>query len=118
MTTHKRKQDTMHDPTIITEGIPFSTADEGTDYPQQAKELVHGWVTGAGFTKDHPTFSIDEVYVVWFTYTLGNWKAMLSTSLPDGRYYEVTHKRDNDGSDGPAATFIDTYVKTHNVSIP
>lgn len=116
--TIDRKQDDMHNPNIDTAGIPFSTDDEGTDYPQHARQLVYEWIVGAGFHENHPTFSIDEVYVVWFTYTLGNWKAMLSTSLPDGRYYEVTHKRENDGSDGGAATFIDTYVKTHNVSVP
>lgn len=41
----------------------------------------------------HATFEIDEVYVVQFTYILGNWKALVSTSLPDGMYYEVTYDK-------------------------
>jgi hypothetical protein len=41
-------------------------------------------------TDTHVTFGPDEVYVVWFNFTLGNWKALVSTSLPDGMYYEVT----------------------------
>lgn len=100
-------------------GIPFSTKDEGVDYPQQAKEFVYAWaVDGLGVLKEYPKFWVDDVYVVWFNYTLGGWKALCSTSLPDGRYYEVTHKPDRDGSDGGAVTFIDTYRKTHNISIP
>lgn len=99
-------------------GIPFSTSDEGVDYPQRAKELVFEWAaSGLGVEKEHPRFSINDVYVVWFNYTLGGWKALCSTSIPDGRYYEVTHKPDHDGSDGSAVTFIDTYRKTHNIIV-
>jgi len=60
----------------------------------------------------HITFSEDEVYVVWFAFTLGNWKALCSTTLPDGRYYEVTYNKPK------AETYIDTYIKVDNVAIP
>lgn len=53
--------------------------------------------------------SLDEVYVVWFTYILGNWKAIVSTMRPDDRIYEVTHNKAKD------ETYIDTYLKTHNI---
>ena len=53
----------------------------------------------------------DEVYVVWFAYVLGYWKALCSTSLPDGRYYEVTFHKERQ------VAFVDTYVKTHNVEV-
>ena len=42
---------------------------------------------------DHTTFTLDKVYVVQFTYILGNWKALVSTTLPDGMYYEVTYDK-------------------------
>lgn len=42
-------------------------------------------------TDTHVTFGPDEVYVVWFSKTLGNWKALVSTTLPDGMYYEITY---------------------------
>ena len=90
-------------------GIPFNSTDEGRDIPGLAKQIVFDQAISYGVLKDHPTFSIDEVYVVWFCYTLGNWKALCSTSLPDGRYYEVTFSRDRD------IGFVDTYKKTHNV---
>ena len=79
--------------------------------------MVYDQAVSLRVRDNHPTFSVDEVYVVWFAYILGNWKALCSTSLPDGRYYEVTFKRENDGSDGPACAYVDTYIKTHNVKV-
>lgn len=32
-----------------------------------------------------------EVFVVWSCKTLQNYKALISTSLPDGMYYEITY---------------------------
>lgn len=90
-------------------GIPFNSTDEGRDIPGLVKQIVHDQAVSYGVLKDHPTFSVDEVYVVWFCYTLGSWKALASTSLPDGRYYEVTYSRDR------SIGFVDTYKKTHNV---
>jgi hypothetical protein len=63
-------------------------------------------------TDTHVTFSIDEVYIVWFSKTLQNWKALLSTTLPDGMYYEVTYNGDKE------ETYIDAYKKFENVRIP
>ena len=58
------------------------------EFIEKAKELVKN------YTLDHldksdaiPEF---EVYVVWSCKTLQNSKALLSTSLLDGMYYEVT----------------------------
>ena len=52
-----------------------------------------------------------DVYIVWFCYILGGWKALVSTSLPDGMYYEVTH------SAVKKETYIDAYKKFHNVKL-
>jgi len=53
--------------------------------------------------------SVDDLYIVWWTYTLGNWKAMISTSIPgDGLYFEVTHNEAKD------ETYVDTYLKIAN----
>lgn len=52
-----------------------------------------------------------ETYVVWFSKTLQNWKALVSTTIPDGRYYEVTHNGDKDES------YLDVYVKIDNIKI-
>lgn len=57
----------------------------------------------------HTNFSPDEVFVVWFCKTLGNWKALLSTTLPDGMYYEVTYNGNGD------ELYLDAYKKFENV---
>lgn len=62
-------------------------------------------------TDTHVTFGPDEVYVVWFAKTLQNWKALLSTTLPDGMYYEVTYNGDK------KEIYLDAYKKFHNVAI-
>lgn len=55
---------------------------------------------------------LDDVYVVWFAKTLQNWKALVSTTARDGRYYEVTFNGDK------KELYLDTYKKTHNVAVP
>lgn len=102
-------------------GIPFSSEDEGMDFPMIAKLAVlhnHNEM-GIGTRRGTPIapLHLEEVYVVWFAFVRGNWKAILSTSRPDGRIYEVSYKRDNDGSDGPESLICDTYLKTHNTEM-
>lgn len=102
-------------------GIPFSSDDEGVDYPQRAKLCVlhaHN-ISGIGTRRGDRIvpLGLDEVYVVWFAFVRGNWKAILSTSRPDGRIYEVSYKRENDGSDGPESLVLDSYLKTHNIDM-
>lgn len=60
----------------------------------------------------HKTFSLDEVMIVWFSKTLQNWKALVTTTLPDGMYYEVTHNGTGN------VTYVDVYKKFDNVVVP
>jgi hypothetical protein len=62
-------------------------------------------------TDTHITFAEDEVYIVWFCFILGGWKALVSTTLPDGRYYEVTYDKVRN------RVYIDTYAKIDNREI-
>lgn len=90
-------------------GIPFSTEDEGKTFPEIAKSLVHEVANSRG---DMPqAFSRDDVYVVWFAYVLGAWKALCSTSVPDGHYYEVTYSKEK------GVAFVDTYLKVSNIEM-
>lgn len=102
-------------------GIPFSSSDEGIDFPMRAKLCVlHNYnVSRIGTPRNRKLepLTIEEVYVVWFAFVRGNWKAILSTSRPDGRMYEVSYKRENDGTDGPESLVVDTYLKTHNTDV-
>lgn len=79
----------------------------------RAREIVFGYVKPRlEKTDTHVTFASDEVYVVWFCYILGGWKALVSTSLPDGMYYEVTHNI------AKGETYLDAYKKFDNVCVP
>lgn len=93
-----------------TEHIEINTAEVPVDsdaYLQKAKALV---------TEDfNQTFSElrypaepGHFYVVAFMKTLQNWKALVSTDLLNGFYWEVTY----DGA--KKQSYIDRYIKAEN----
>ena len=55
--------------------------------------------------------SPSDVYVVWFAKVLQNWKALVSTDVVSGIYYEVTY----DGN--KKQSYVDCYHKKYNVAI-
>lgn len=57
---------------------------------------------------DCESITTDNVYMVWSCKTLQNWKALLSTMVPDGMYYEVTFNGDRD------EVYLDAYKKFEN----
>lgn len=56
-------------------------------------------------------FTESDVYIVWACKTLQNWKALISTTLPDGMYYECTYNGDKN------EMYLDAYKKFENVGI-
>ena len=78
---------------------------------ETAKEIVVNYVNEKLEKTDGIQIKRGEVYVVWFCKTLQNWKCLLSTTLPDGMYYEVTHNGDKE------ETYLDAYKKLENVCI-
>lgn len=81
-------------------------------YLDKAQLLIFNYIKERLEKTDiHVTFNLDEVYVVWFSKTLQNWKALVSTTLPDGMYYEVTYNGDK------KETYIDAYKKFDNVKV-
>ena len=52
--------------------------------------------------------TIDNVYVVWYSKTLQNHKALLSTTNEDGLYFECTYNGDKE------EMYLDVYEKIKN----
>ena len=52
-----------------------------------------------------------EVFDVWYSKTLQNHKALLSTSLFDGMYYECTYNGDE------KEMYVDVYKKWENYKV-
>ena len=53
----------------------------------------------------------NDIRVVWFSKVLQNWKALVSTTLPDGMYYEVTFNGNEN------KVYLDAYKKFENICI-
>lgn len=77
---------------------------ESVNYPERARGVIKNHLELEGRPLDQK-----DIFVVWFCYILGGWKALLSTTVEDNRYYEVTHNVAKN------QTYVDTYVKESNV---
>ncbi len=75
------------------------------------KETVRDYTNEHIDKTDKMQITVDDVYVVWFCKTLQNWKALASTTVPDGMYYELTYNGDKD------EMYLDAYKKFENQCI-
>lgn len=74
---------------------------------KRAKLMVIGSYNSTHEVPDQ--LEVEQLYIVWFAKTLKNWKALISTSIPDdGLYFEVIY----DGE--KLQTYVDTYRKEDN----
>ncbi|BAK46150.1 hypothetical protein CXIVA_01830 [Clostridium sp. SY8519] len=78
---------------------------------EKAKRIVANWYNDQAGKDEISAVTAEDVYVVWFCKTLQNWKALLSTDLPDGMYFEVTYNGDK------KEAYLDAYKKIRNVKI-
>lgn len=72
------------------------------------KETVRDYTNKHIDKTDKMQITVDDVYIVWFCKTLQNWKALASTTVPDGMYYELTYNGDKD------EMYLDAYKKFEN----
>lgn len=79
---------------------------------QKFRETVYLYVIEHMDKTDNAIISVDDVYIVWCCKTLQNWKALISTTLPDGMYYECTYNGDKD------EMYLDAYKKFDNKVYP
>ena len=54
------------------------------DYTLKAREIVRDYVNEHLDKTDGIEINMTDTYVVWHCKTLQNWKALVSTTLPDG----------------------------------
>lgn len=95
---------------------------DNKEFVELAKALVISYYTTSAKAQDairgekrtpdfyHDVYE-DIIYVVWLSNTLQNNKALLSTPVQDGRYFEVTYNGDKE------EFYVDTYVKENNSKI-
>lgn len=70
---------------------------------EKAKQIVKDYMSGI-----YSYVSDDDIYIVWKCKTLQNWKWMISSSIHDGMYYEVTYNGDK------VEFYLDCYKKIAN----
>lgn len=73
--------------------------------------IVRRWVQQTRNKGEYPLGLDFKVYIVSCTYVLGNEKYWISTSLPDGKYFEVTYNKEKD------EFYLDVYVRVHNEAV-
>ena len=81
------------------------------NYQEKAKQIVIDYYNEHVEKTDNKKLTESEVFIVWFSKTLQNWKALVSTTISDGMYYEVTYNGDK------KETYLDAYIKWENVCV-
>ena len=81
------------------------------NYQEKAKQIVIDYYNEHVEKTDNKKLTESEVFIVWFSKTLQNWKALISTTISDGMYYEVKYNGDK------KETYLDAYKKWENVCV-
>ena len=75
------------------------------------KEKVIEYLNNRSDKTDIVRINKDDVFVVWNCKTLQNNKALLSTTISDGMYYELTYNGDK------KELYMDAYKKWQNICL-
>jgi hypothetical protein len=81
------------------------------DFIKLCKKIVAEYANKHIDVTDKKTITEDDVFVVWLCKALQNSKALLSTTLFDGMYYELTFNGDKE------EVYVDAYKKWENKCI-
>ena len=82
------------------------------DFTLSVRQLVADYANEHLDVTDEKFITPDDVFIVWQCKTLQNSKALASTTLPDGMYYEITYDGDK------KQFYLDAYKKFENRRIP
>lgn len=80
-------------------------------FEELCKRLVKEYTNEHLDKTDDIKISEEDVFIVWSCKTLQNNKALLSTTLPDKMYYEITYNGDKQ------ELYLDAYIKLENKCI-
>lgn len=78
------------------------------EFSKLCKEIVVNYFNEHADNTDKKKITEEDVFVVWSCKTLQNNKALISTNVSDGMYYEITHNGDK------KETYVDAYKKWEN----
>ena len=81
------------------------------DMMKLCKNVVVDYFNSRVDKTDNMQLTEDDVYIVWFSKTLQNFKALVSTTVSDGMYYEITYNGDKN------ELYLDAYKKWENKKI-
>ena len=76
---------------------------------QICRDKVAGYFNTHSDVTDNVQMNPEDVYVVWYCKTLQNYKALISTPVFDGMYYEITYNGDKN------ELYFDAYKKWENI---
>ena len=82
------------------------------DFVALCKKVVAQYANEHLDKSDGKQIPAEDVFIVWMCKTLQNSKAMVSTTLFDGMYYELTYNGDK------KELYLDAYKKWENKCIP
>ena len=82
-----------------------------TEFQKLVKEKLVEYVNKHLDKSDNKQITEADVYIVWYCKTLQNHKALVSTTLSDGMYYEFTYNGDK------KELYIDAYKKWENICV-
>lgn len=84
---------------------------KNNDFENLCIKLVKDYANEHLDKSDNVVVEEKDVFVVWICKTLQNNKALLSTTLLDGMYYEITYNGDK------KEIYLDAYKKFENRAI-
>lgn len=81
------------------------------DFIKMCKEVIVDYFNNNVDKTDNIRIDSDDVFIVWICKTLQNNKALVSTTMSDGMYYELTYNGDK------KELYVDVYKKWENICI-
>ena len=82
------------------------------EFSNFVRKQVAAYANAHLYKSDGKTITEDDVFIVWMCKALQNNKALASTTLFDGMYYEITYNGDKQEA------YFDAYKKWENIAIP